>query len=81
MQSKRIPDVAATEAASESAIMLFLLQDQPVWSAAELATVMGDPVEAEDCLTRLQASGLVHRWGDYCCATRAAHYQYALDQQ
>ncbi len=80
MHSKPISEAELSETGSELAVMHFLLMDQPVWSQAELATALGDRIDAEDAVSRLAASGLVNRWGDFCCASRAAHHQYALDQ-
>ena len=81
MQDKPISEAELAEGMADEAVMGFLLHDQPVWSMAELATAVGDRIDAEDAVARLAASGLLNRWGNYCCASRAAHHQFAIDQR
>jgi hypothetical protein len=58
----------------ESAIhaLLVVADEQRPWSVHEVELEIGDPAGVEDALTRLHASGLVHRCGGFAWATRAA---------
>jgi hypothetical protein len=58
----------------ESAIhaMLVVADEQRPWSVHEVELEIGDPAGVEDALTRLHATGLMHRCGDFVWASRAA---------
>jgi hypothetical protein len=57
----------------EEGILNMLLDERGLWSADEVAREAGgDPIEAEDALTRLHAEGLVHRVEGFVFATRPA---------
>jgi HD-like signal output (HDOD) protein len=57
------------------AAVLGLLTDAEVqrpWAVAELEREIGHPVRTADAVARLYAAGLVHRFGEFVFATRAA---------
>jgi hypothetical protein len=57
----------------EEGIVNMLLVERVLWSDDEVAREAGgDPLEAEDALTRLHAAGLVHRLEGFVFATRPA---------
>lgn len=58
----------------EHLVLRELLEDETpgVWSEAELARAVGDPIKAQDALARLHWAGLVHRHGEFVWPTRSA---------
>ena len=46
--------------------------DHKIWSQAEIATALGNPVHAADALIGLHVAGLVHRVGEFVFPTQAA---------
>jgi hypothetical protein len=51
---------------------LTMPEQQRPWAVRELVLEIGDQIEVEDALTRLNGVGLVHRCGEFVWATRAA---------
>jgi hypothetical protein len=58
----------------ETAVLALLLGEQPrsLWSIDEIERELGDALAARDALQRLEATGLVHRLGEFAFASRAA---------
>lgn len=62
------------EERDDRAVLRLMLCDGSgfAWSIEEIARSIGDPVDAVDALRRLEAAGLVHRFGDFVFPTLAA---------
>jgi hypothetical protein len=67
-RSRGLPDRA------EAIVLLLLLADDVrfPWSLREIQLELGEYADAEDAVTSLRASGLVHRCGDFVFPTRTA---------
>jgi len=80
MQSKRIEvDVAALARGAEQGVLgLLLEEDRAVWALEEIIRDIGDRLDAEDAVNRLQGDGLVIRSGDLVIASRAAQRAHDL---
>lgn len=66
-------DVAKEEDGADAVLAMLLAEDaQRPWSLDEVALELGDRLQATDALNRLQATGLVHRLGDFVFAARPA---------
>jgi hypothetical protein len=74
MQDESSPTVAEQERRVDQGILALLLtpEEQRPWSVDEVGREIGDQVDAIDSLARLQAAGLIHRFGEFVFATRAA---------
>jgi hypothetical protein len=62
-------------------LVLHLLQEPggpPMWSLRELATELGNELEAVDAVEELCAAGLAHRCREFVFASRAATKMAAL---
>jgi hypothetical protein len=71
--------VAGDERDTDRAILTMLLAELVPWSVEEVLREVADPVEAEDSLGRLHATGLLHRIGEgFVLPTRAAVRANAL---
>jgi hypothetical protein len=59
---------------AEAIVLLLPLADDVrfPWSLRELQLELGEHADAEDAVTRLRASGLGHRCGDFVFPTRTA---------
>jgi HD-like signal output (HDOD) protein len=59
---------------NEGAILELLLGsiEHRIWSVDELAREVGSPITARDAISGLYTAGLVHRFGEFVFATRAA---------
>jgi hypothetical protein len=65
--------VLSPDVVERAVLALLLDRGSPgVWSVGELAQALGSEVCAADALTGLHMAGLVHRWGELVCASRAA---------
>jgi hypothetical protein len=65
----------AIEAGSiEQAVLAMLLDgaQQRPWSTAEVRRAVGDEIAATDALANPRADGLIHRFGHFVFASRAA---------
>lgn len=72
------PSPARADADADASVLDLLTAAPALWSTAELAREIGDPITAADAIARLHAVGLAHRLGDFVFATRAAHHAAQL---
>jgi hypothetical protein len=74
MRDEPSPSVAADERRMDQAILALLLvpEEQRPWSVDEVKREMGEPLETVDSLARLHGAGLIHRFGEFVFASRAA---------
>jgi len=73
MQDETSGRCAAVDSAAESAVLALLLSEaQRPWTVRELALELGDELCAVDALAVLHGVGLVHAFGDFVIASRAA---------
>jgi hypothetical protein len=81
MQEKDTRSVAEIEADTDRAILAMILTDPVLWKDDEIVREMDHPLDAQDGLRRLCATGLLHRVDDeFYCLTRAAARADALDE-
>jgi hypothetical protein len=68
------PTPAEREQEADGVILSWLTEDdaQRPWSVDEIVREYGEPNNANDALSRLHGSGLIHRHGEFVWATRAA---------
>ncbi len=65
--------VLAPDVLEHAVLALLLDRESPgVWSVSEVAQALGSEVRAADALVGLHMAGLVHRWDEFVCASRAA---------
>jgi len=81
MHQKDTRSVAEIEADNDRAILSMLLADPVLWKTDEIVREMDNPLDAQDGLHRLCATGLVHRVdGEFYCLTRAAARADSLEE-
>jgi hypothetical protein len=84
MQGKPIendgkPEGRLSDDGCERAVLFFLLElDRPVWTVGEIAREIGHAIDAEDACSRLNAGGLIHRFGEFVVASWAAQRAHEL---
>jgi hypothetical protein len=79
MHTQPIGDPIADDSRLEGPILdLLVIEHDGLWSINELKQLMGDPIEVEDALARLQALGLIHKIEDCVFATRGTVHVHAL---
>ena len=91
MRSQRIPGDSPDDPHTlKQALLGLLLEDRPVlWTLTELDRQLHlssdtdpghtpDTIDVEDAVEDLYAAGLLHRFGSYVFATRAAHEAHTL---
>ena len=67
------PDARAETDNLEFIVLHLMLDaDNKIWSQAEIATALGNPVHAADALIGLHVAGLIHRHGEFAFPTQAA---------
>ncbi len=77
------PNAAAIEddQIDSSVLSLLLGSDGPdIWSVHDIGREIDSDVGAQDGVARLHAAGLLHRWGDFVMASRAAWRSYELER-
>jgi hypothetical protein len=64
MQANDMRSVEDRERDTDRAVLTMLLADLGLWSVDEVLRESADALEAEDSLSRLHATGLLHRIGE-----------------
>jgi hypothetical protein len=73
MHDQRTPDPAEVDDKDQAAVLDLLVgSDGVLWSDAEVARAIGDPIRVADALGALHRAGLVHRLDGFVFATRPA---------
>jgi len=80
MRDDRSP-VAEEEGRVDSGILAMLTAPDASrpWSVDEVAREVGDRIDTDDGLARLYGAGLIHRYGEFVFASRAALAAAQLD--
>lgn len=74
------PTPAQVEDQEDAGVLELLMHEPLPWSLDEIARELGDRVVATDAVARLYAAGLVHRFGEFVFATRAARRGIGLSR-
>jgi hypothetical protein len=77
---EEVSEARMSDDARDSAVLYRMLSDFPSfpWTVVELGREINDPLDAEDAVCRLVATGLAHRTGEFVWPTRSARRAHEI---